>query len=635
MLISLNNLTFGYDDVTVLEDVDVTVNENDRIGLVGVNGSGKSTLIKLMLGFLHADWGEVLKKSELSVGYLPQNAVLDSELTVESEAYSVFSEVLAAGDKMEALANEMAALPHDGTEYRIKSAEYEKVSDFFRVKDGYLVTTKVKTVLNGMGFSSKYDQVVSTLSGGEKTRLALSKLLLKNPELLVLDEPTNHLDYDTLEWLEKYLSDYKGAILVVSHDRRFLDKTVNVIWDLTEKTVSSYRGNYTKFKQLKAERYERWQKEYKIQQEKLRRMQDYVDRNLVRATTSKSAKSRIHQMANMDIIEKPVVYVKPPRFKFDYAQKPAKLVLKVDDLSLGFDGNSLLEHCSFTVEKGERVAVVGANGTGKSTLIKRLVKSFSEPERSVVFGQGTKVAYYDQEAAVLDGENTVLTELWSRHISWSQTEVRNLLGMVLMGSDVDVQKKVKNLSGGEKARLMFAVMMAEKANVLILDEPTNHLDLQAREALEDALSEFDGTLIFVSHDRYFLDKLAKRYLKISDKNLVDFRGTFDEFSEAEKRAKEEIAAAKSAEKTQKTAASERPEKAYRSKADRALEVKKKAEIAALEGRIKELEDREKEIVSEMEKCASDYKKLMELSAEAETVKAECERLFDKWTELTI
>ncbi|CCY04803.1 aBC transporter ATP-binding protein [Faecalibacterium sp. CAG:1138] len=264
MLISLNNLTFGYDDVTVLEDVDVTVNENDRIGLVGVNGSGKSTLIKLMLGFLHADEGEVLKKSELSVGYLPQNAAMDSELTVENEAYSVFSEVLEAGDRMEVLANEMAALPHDGTEYRIKSAEYEKVSDFFRAKDGYLVTTKVKTVLNGMGFSGKYDQVVSTLSGGEKTRLALSKLLLKNPELLVLDEPTNHLDYDTLEWLEKYLSESKGAILVVSHDRRFLDKTVNVIWDLTEKTVSSYRGNYTKFKQLKAERYERWQKEYKI-----------------------------------------------------------------------------------------------------------------------------------------------------------------------------------------------------------------------------------------------------------------------------------------------------------------------------------------------------------------------------------
>lgn len=631
MLISLNNLTFGYDDVTVLEDVDVTVGENDRIGLVGVNGSGKSTLIKLMLGILHADKGEVLKKSNLSAGYLPQNAVLDSELSVEKEAYSVLADVLAAGEKMESLAAKMSEIPHEGLEYRITVSEYEKVSDFFRAKDGYSVPTKVKTVLNGMGFSGKYDQVVSTLSGGEKTRLALSKLLLKNPELLILDEPTNHLDYDTLEWLEKYLSDYKGAMLVVSHDRRFLDKTVGTIWDLTDKTVSTYRGNYSKFKVLKAERYARWQKEYDLQQEKLRRMQDYVDRNLVRATTSKSAKSRIHQMANMDIIEKPVVYVKPPRFKFDYLQKPAKLVLKVSDLSLGFDDKTLLEHCSFAVQSGERVAVVGANGTGKSTLVKRLVKGFFEPDGHVCFGQGVKVAYYDQEAAVLDGENTVLTELWHRHSTWSQTDVRNLLGMVLLGSDVEVQKKVKNLSGGEKARLMFAVMMAEKANVLILDEPTNHLDLQAREALEDALLQFDGTLIFVSHDRYFLDKLAARYLKITDCNLVNFSGTFDEFSESERKAAEQ----KELQKPQKTVSDQAPEKAYRSKADRAREAKKRAEISDLENRIKTLEDREKELAAEMENCSSDYKKLMTLCTEAEAVKAECERLFEKWTELTI
>lgn len=632
MLISLKNVTFGYDDVTVLEDVDVTVNENDRIGLIGVNGSGKSTLIKLALGLLRPDEGEILKKGDLSVGYLPQNAMLDSDLSVEAEAYTVFSDVVAAGEKMELLSARLAATPHDSVEYRRIASDYEKLSDFFNAKDGYQISTKIKTVLNGMGFCDKYSQIVSTLSGGEKTRLALAKLLLAGPELLILDEPTNHLDYDTLDWLETYLSTYRGAILTVSHDRRFLDKTVEIVWDLTDKSVSVYRGNYTKFKQLKAERYARWQKEYEIQQAKLAAMQDYVDRNLVRATTSKSAKSRIHQMANMDIIEKPVVYVKPPRFKFTFPINPAKLVFKAENVTFGFDGKNILENASFTVEKGDRVAIVGANGTGKSTLVKHIVRSYSEPDRHMFFGQGTKVAYYDQEAAVLDPENTVLGELWHRHSTLGQTEVRNVLGMVLLGDDESVAKKVKNLSGGEKARLMFAVMMAEKANVLVLDEPTNHLDLQAREALEDALAEFSGTLVFVSHDRYFLDKLADRFLKISDKNLVDFRGNFDAFTASENAKREALEAEKAARKSQ---VDKKQDRAYRSKADRALELKKKAEIKQIEDRINALELREKQIMTEMEAFASDYKKLMELSEEAEKVKAECNLLFDRWTELTV
>ncbi len=632
MLISLKNVTFGYDDVTVLEDVDVTVNENDRIGLIGVNGSGKSTLIKLALGLLRPDEGEILKKGDLSVGYLPQNAMLDSDLSVEAEAFTVFSDVVAAGEKMEFLSARLAVTPHDSVEYRRIASDYEKLSDFFNAKDGYQISTKIKTVLNGMGFCDKYSQIVSTLSGGEKTRLALAKLLLAGPELLILDEPTNHLDYDTLDWLETYLSTYRGAILTVSHDRRFLDKTVEIVWDLTDKSVSVYRGNYTKFKQLKAERYARWQKEYEIQQAKLAAIQDYVDRNLVRATTSKSAKSRIHQMANMDIIEKPVVYVKPPRFKFTFPINPAKLVFKAENVTFGFDGKNILENASFTVEKGDRVAIVGANGTGKSTLVKHIVRSYSEPDRHMFFGQGTKVAYYDQEAAVLDPENTVLGELWHRHSTLGQTEVRNVLGMVLLGDDESVAKKVKNLSGGEKARLMFAVMMAEKANVLVLDEPTNHLDLQAREALEDALAEFSGTLVFVSHDRYFLDKLADRFLKISDKNLVDFRGNFDAFTASENAKREALEAEKAARKSQ---VDKKQDRAYRSKADRALELKKKAEIKQIEDRINALELREKQIMTEMEAFASDYKKLMELSEEAEKVKAECNLLFDRWTELTV
>ena len=535
MLIAAENTSFGFEGTSLFHNVNFTLSEGDRVGLIGPNGEGKTTLLRLILGELEAEDGKIFRKNSIRIGYLAQRGGYDSQNTVFGEMKEIFAPVEQAISSLRETERNISLAKEGTQEFIALSSKYETLNKWIAASDGYNFEVKIRTVLNGMGFEKNYDQVISTMSGGEKTRLKLARLLLESPDLLILDEPTNHLDMKTLFWLEEYLSAYKGALLTVSHDRYFLDKTVQQIYELENGTLSVFKGNYTKYKILKAEKNARILKEYEKQQEEIAHLQDYVDRNLVRASTAKSALSRVKQLEKIERIEKPVLPPTPPRFSFSYTEKPYERVLETNDLFLCAGEKILLKSASFSVMRGEKCAVVGDNGTGKSTLIKEIVKNTNE---KIKLGRYVRIAYYDQENANLDGNNTVLSELWNRHVLWEQKKVRNLLAQVKLGEE-DVLKKVSSLSGGERAKLALAVFESEEGNFLILDEPTNHLDLPARESLEEALKSFDGSVLFVSHDRYFIEAIAGKIIELADGNLREFKGSYSEYT-AQKTAEKEL-----------------------------------------------------------------------------------------------
>ena len=476
MLISADNLNFGFNGGSLLENVCFALSEGERIGLIGANGEGKTTLIRLILSELEPESGVLFKKNGIRIGYLAQNGGYDSSNTVFEEMREIFREDIRAVAALRETEEKISLCEESSIEYRTLSAKYESLNKQIAARDSYNYEVKIRTVLNGMGFESVYDQPISTMSGGEKTRLKLCRLLLEDPELLILDEPTNHLDMKTLFWLEDYLSTYKGAILTVSHDRYFLDKLVTQIYEIENKKLCVFKGNYTKYKVLKAEKTAHLLKEYEKQQEERAHMQEYVDRNLVRASTTKMAQSRRKALEKMELIEKPSLPPTPPRFQFTYADKPYEKVLEIDGLKLTAGEKILLENASFTLMRGEKCAVVGDNGTGKSTLIKEIVKGKNPAIR---FGRFVKIACYDQENANLDPNNSVLEELWGRHVTWDQTRIRNILAQAKLEAE-DMDKKVRMLSGGERAKLALAVFECENGNFLILDEPASGLDPKSR-----------------------------------------------------------------------------------------------------------------------------------------------------------
>ncbi|MBO5412594.1 MAG: ABC-F family ATP-binding cassette domain-containing protein [Clostridia bacterium] len=584
MLFSADNVSFGFNGGSLLENVCFTLNEGERIGLIGGNGEGKTTLIRLILAELEPETGVLFRKNGIQIGYLAQNGGYDSENTVYAEMREIFAEDEHAIATLRETERKIAQTDERSAEYRALSAKYEFLNKQIAARDSYHFDVRIRTVLNGMGFERCYDQAISTMSGGEKTRLKLCRLLLEDPELLILDEPTNHLDMKTLFWLEEYLSSYKGAILTVSHDRYFLDKTVSQIYEIENKKLSVFKGNYTKYKILKAEKTARLLKEYEKQQEERAKLQDYVDRNLVRASTTKMAQSRRKQLEKMELVEKPTLPPTPPRFQFSYSEKPYEQVLDVQNLRLTAGEKVLLENASFALMRGEKCAVVGDNGTGKSTLLKTLVQGKNP---AIKTGRFVKIAYYDQENANLDPNNSVLEELWGRHVLWDQTRVRNLLAQVKLGAE-DMDKKVRVLSGGERAKLALAVFSSENGNVLFLDEPTNHLDLPARESLETALREFDGTVFFVSHDRYFIRALAGKILELENGSATLFTGTFDEYT-AYKTTQKPLAQAPAPAISTKSA---QKETSHRSKEERAADAQRRTRIQKIEKEISALETEE-------------------------------------------
>ncbi|MBQ3221832.1 MAG: ABC-F family ATP-binding cassette domain-containing protein [Clostridia bacterium] len=610
MLISTENLTFGFNGETLLEQISFALNEGDRVGLIGGNGEGKTTLIRLLLGELESESGKLFVKNGIRIGYLAQNGGYDSQNTVQEEMREVFAEDIRLIDALREVEKQIASTSGNGQDYKVLSAKYESLNKKIAARDSYNFEVRIRTVLNGMGFENAQNQRICTMSGGEKTRLKLCRLLLEEPELLILDEPTNHLDMKTLFWLEEYLASFKGAILTVSHDRYFLDKLVTHIYELERKKLCVFKGNYSKYKILKAEKVARLTKEYEKQQEERAHMQEYVDRNLVRASTTKMAQSRRKALEKMELIEKPQLPPPPPRFRFPYADKPYEKVLEVSDMRLTAGEKTLLSNFSFTLMRGEKCAVVGDNGAGKSTLLKELARGKNP---SVRFGRFVKIACYDQENANLDPENTVLNELWGRHPLWDQTKVRGILAQAGLGAE-DMDKKVRMLSGGERAKLALAVFECENANTLFLDEPTNHLDLSARESLESALQEFDGTLLFVSHDRYFIRALAGKVLELENGNAVCFTGNYDDYTDYKTASKETVVPTTPTPKKD----SEQKESFYRTKEERAAEAKRRTRIKKIEEEISALEEEESTINGELA--------LPEVTSNFALLTAKCNRL---------
>lgn len=624
MLIDFNNVAFGYGDNLIFSGVNFAVNEGARLALVGENGAGKTTLIRLMTGALSADEGVIARKNGIRIGYLEQNGGYDGNNTVYAEMREVFREELSAIEKIAEISDSLTACEYGGKEYARLSAKLESLNKYVAATDAFNVDVKIKTVLNGMGFADFYDREIGSMSGGEKTRLKLARLLLESPDLLILDEPTNHLDIKTLYWLEDYLATFKGAIFVVSHDRYFLDRVSSCTLEIENKRLTQYAGNYSKYKILKQEAYELALKEYEKQQEEIKKLQTYIDKNIVRATTARSAQSRVNKLERMDILEKPFTPPAPPKFSFTYSERPGEIVLKVTDFDLEIGGKRLISGGQLQIMRGDKVAIVGENGAGKSTFLHAVCAD--RPPQGITVGRNVKFALYDQENANLDPNNTVLDELWSRHVAYSQTEVRASLARCGLYPE-DMYKKVSDLSGGERAKLALCVFENSRGNVLVLDEPTNHLDLPARESLEKALRAFDGTVIFVSHDRYFISALANTVAELEDKQLNVYKGGYEGYLAEKNRLAQQAA---QAEEAKRRAEYERDREAsYRSKKDRAEEAKRKAEIKRIEGEIAANEAREEELNAMLAdpQVTGDYKRLDEVLKQLQGVRAAIEELY--------
>lgn len=626
MLAAFHDVTVAYGDTEILSGITANVNAGDKIGIIGPNGAGKTTLLNTLVKRILPEEGGITHKTGLAIGYLEQNSGLDAANTIIDEMKNVFRAALDARDKMRRIEREMGDRPDD----KALQEEYTRAQNEFEAGGGYRYEVEIKKILNGMGFADKACETnISTLSGGEKTRLAIAKLLLLDPDLLILDEPTNHLDFKTLMWLEEYLNGYQGAVLIVSHDRYFLDKLAKKIWEIDDGELTEYTGNYTQYKQLKEE-YVSWQlKEYEKQSRQIAHMEDYVARNLARASTAKSAQSRVKQLSKIDRIKKPKTRIPAPSFRFDFSQRAVNDVLSVSHLTLsvGREEKVLARDINIEIKRGEKAALIGGNGTGKSTLMKRLVRAANEPEKDIAFGKNTTVGYYDQENKNMTPEKTVLREIWDAYPSLMEYGSRSMLGRVLITGE-EVFKRVGDLSGGERAKVGLALLMCGEYNVLLLDEPTNHLDLPARESLEAALKEYEGTLLFVSHDRYFINALAGKIYEIADGKVAEFDGSFDEYQQ---KKEEEQAGRKAEEPGEKTAAEISEVK--NPKQRRAEEAKRRERVSALEKQIAEAEEREEELNREIAANPADFELLGRCCAELEEIKARHEKLLEEWVSL--
>lgn len=643
MLLNVEHLYKYFNGQALLKDINFTVEDREAVGLIGINGCGKSTLLNIITGREGYDktpegLGSVNIAGKASIGFLRQNSGLNSELTIGEEMKNAFAPLLETLDKMKVLEKKMA----DGGDIDSISHEYAELSSYFEARDGYRIDVKIKQVLNGMGFgSTPTDRVISTLSGGEKTRLALAKLLLEEPNLLILDEPTNHLDFETLMWLEDYLKGYKDAIIIVSHDRYFLNKVCTRICEIEQGRLTSYRGDYSSYLVQKKMNSERQLKEYEAQQKEIAKLEDYVAKNLVRASTSKMAKSRQHMLDRIERIDKPLMYSKPPKIKLEYDIEPTKDIVRVIDCPLvvgeGADKKELIKSLTMNVRRGEHVAIIGANGIGKTSILKLIQGIIPHEGGNISWGGNVKISYFEQEHAILDPHKTVLEEIMDRYPRLSEQQARSVLGAVLLTGE-NVFKPISVLSGGERAKLCFAIMALNRGNVLVLDEPTNHLDLNTKEVLEDALAEFGGTIILVSHDRYLLNKVASRIIEIKHDEVNSYEGNFDAYSEAVNAARQlkmqSEAEIKRAE--EEKAYKENKARQYRSKEQRAADAQKRNRIRELE---KEIEDTEV-LIFELENAisdpeiASDYSKMSEKCKELEEAKTSLDQKMDEWAELS-
>ncbi|KFN87301.1 multidrug ABC transporter ATP-binding protein [Streptococcus equinus JB1] len=628
-----NKIERSFSGDVLFDNINIQVDEKDRIALVGRNGAGKSTLLKILVGEEVPTSGEINTKRDLSLSYLAQDSRFESENTIFDEMLHVFDDVRSMESRLRKMEMQMAELTGDAFDKLM--SDYDRLSEDFRVKGGFTYEAEIKAILNGFKFDeSMWQMKISELSGGQNTRLALAKMLLEKPELLVLDEPTNHLDIETIAWLENYLVNYQGALIIVSHDRYFLDKVATITLDLTTHSLDRYVGNYSKFMDLKAEKLALEAKNYEKQAKEIAKLEDFVQRNLVRASTTKRAQARRKQLEKMERLDKPSAGQKSANMTFHADKVSGNVVLTVADAAIGYDDQILSEPINIDVKKFDAIAIVGPNGIGKSTLIKSIVGQIPFIKGTSTYGANVEVGYYDQTQSNLTRTNTVLDELWNDFSTTPEVEIRNRLGAFLFSGD-DVKKSVSMLSGGERARLLLAKLSMQNNNFLILDEPTNHLDIDSKEVLEDALIDFDGTLLFVSHDRYFINRVATKVLEISEEGSTLYLGDYDYYLE-KKAELEELARMKEEEAQEKTATvvEKAPANDYQAQKANQKELRKLTRrIAEIENQLEEIEAREEEINQAM-LATNDATELVDLQKELDELTEQQENLMLEWEELS-
>ncbi|HEU9507163.1 TPA: ABC-F family ATP-binding cassette domain-containing protein [Streptococcus pneumoniae] len=629
IILQANKIERSFAGEVLFDNINLQVDERDRIALVGKNGAGKSTLLKILVGEEEPTSGEINKKKDISLSYLAQDSRFESENTIYDEMLHVFDDLRRTDKQLRQMELEMGE--KSGEDLDKLMSDYDRLSENFRQAGGFTYEADIRAILNGFKFDeSMWQMKIAELSGGQNTRLALAKMLLEKPNLLVLDEPTNHLDIETISWLENYLVNYSGALIIVSHDRYFLDKVATITLDLTKHSLDRYVGNYSRFVELKEQKLATEAKNYEKQQKEIAALEDFVNRNLVRASTTKRAQSRRKQLEKMERLDKPEAGKKAANMTFQSEKTSGNVVLTVENTAIGYDGEVLSQPINLDLRKMNAVAIVGPNGIGKSTFIKSIVDQIPFIKGEKRFGANVEVGYYDQTQSKLTPSNTVLDELWNDFKLTPEVEIRNRLGAFLFSGD-DVKKSVGMLSGGEKARLLLAKLSMENNNFLILDEPTNHLDIDSKEVLENALIDFDGTLLFVSHDRYFINRVATHVLELSENGSTLYLGDYDYY--VEKKATAEMSQTEEA-STSNQAKEASPVNDYQDQKESQKEVRKlMRQIESLEAEIEELES-QSQAISEQMLETNDADKLMELQAELDKISHRQEEAMLEWEELS-
>ncbi|GAA0356202.1 ABC-F family ATP-binding cassette domain-containing protein [Alkalibacterium iburiense] len=622
---------------TLFDNVSLEIKDSSKIGLVGRNGAGKTTLLDIISGKTEPDEGEIHKKKDMTIGYLDQHTGLESSLTIWEEMFKIAEPLMAIQSEMTQLEKQISDphLDHYTVEYKDLLSRYDALQIRFQENNGYGIESEIKSVLHGFRFYEEdYNTPIEQLSGGQKTRLALARLLLEKKDLLVLDEPTNHLDIDTLAWLESYLQSYTKALLIVSHDRYFLDKVVNEIYEVSRGSVSHYPGNYSAYLDLKAERIKREWKVFEKQQKKMASLEDFVARNIVRASTTKRAQARRKQLEKMEPLSKPMGDEKSAHFQFLTNRPSGQVVIQTDNLDIGYGEKALSGGIDLDIRKQDAIAIVGPNGIGKTTLLKTLIGMIPPLKGDISLGTKVDIGYYDQEQTLLNQSKTVLNEVWDDHPTLPEQSIRTLLGSFLFSGE-DVEKTIASLSGGERARVALAKLALEKNNVLMLDEPTNHLDIDSKEVLENALIEFEGTILFVSHDRYFINRIATKVIELNEDSTVEYLGDYDYYVQK----KEELEALKRIDEGSQESPAEEDKPLSESKRTYQDQKEFQKEQRRLTRRIEaiesELEDIENKIL-EVQKLLSlpetfeDLTKAEELAKENKTLQEQQDQLMEEW-----